>query len=421
MSKLSRKLLRRLRQSFMSLFASFGLLVTLGLTFIDVLSNDDTTISPNSSLNNEDVQYEIRKNEAIFRDQIYTEIKEVYATKDFSIIDSLTYSSKEISEIKKYVIINRLKDGKTSYKFDITAEKITSPFIELEKITTTFNIDFEKINDIIKSTKSETTEESIKYGNYLNTNYKFVKKIRYDYLIIALFVLIALIIITYYRKRIGTKSKEKFETVIEDLQSDKENIKQAQEILNDENISKSEIDFLKKLVNKIAENLNSYKFESILESVLYSDVSKAEKKSLELYNRSTLMLILGLLIAVVGILIFYFTLPEFKKNQIASNYLALTIRPTLLLLFIQSISFYLLRQYRSLISDYKYFHEEYLKKSKTFVIYQLMQNKNISDTEMKLIDSLLESDSKKSEWEEKEEISTENVLDIIKILISKIK
>ena len=68
---------------------------------------------------------------------------------------------------------------------------------------------------------------------------------------------------------------------------------------------------------------------------------KSEKRSLEFYNRSTLMLILGLLMAVVGVLVFYFSLPEFKSAKSPTDYLALTILPTLLLFFVQSISFYL--------------------------------------------------------------------------------
>lgn len=206
------------------------------------------------------------------------------------------------------------------------------------------------------------------------------------------------------------------------MQSDKKAIKQAQTILNDENISKKEIVFLKKLVKQIEKNLDTYKFDNILQSVLYVDTIKAEKRSLELYNRSTLMLILGLLIAVVGILIFYFTLPEFNHNEKATEYIALVIRPTLILLFVQSISIFLLRQYRSLINDYKYFHNEYLKKSKNFVTYQLMQNENISEVEMKLIDNLLTNETPfKDSYEETTNFPQEKFMDIIKTIAEKVK
>ena len=392
------------------------------MTVVDFYTKDDMAMSPSSILNNEDVQYEIRKNETKYRDQIYKSLKTLYSDKSFELIDSLGKTSKQSSDIKKFVILNKLKSGKTKYSFNIRSSKTTSPFLELEKIQTTFYIDFDKLNNIILSAKSTINEDTFKYGNYLRTEYNFDKKWRIDYLIIVIFIILAITILIYYKKRIGTKNDNEFEDLVDKLNSDKEAIKQAQEILKDEEITKADVDKLKKLVSQIEENLVDYQYDSILDSLLYIDVAKAERKSLELYNRSTLMLILGLLIAVVGVLVFYFTLPEFKKTSSAVDYLALTIRPTLLLLFVQSISFYLLRQYRSLINDYKYFYEEYLKKSKTFITYQLIQNDELSEVELKLIDNLLQHDRKNPEnVVESDEPLKGQILDVVKTLIEKFK
>lgn len=391
------------------------------ITIMDLTSNDDS-LSNDPIINHENVQYEIRSSETKFRDEISKSLKNLYEDKNFFLIDSISRSGKESNEIKKFIILSKLKSGVRNYDFEIKTEKSTTPLVLLEKLKVKFEIDFTKLNNIIKSSKSNIIEDNIKYGNYLKTSYEYEKKIRIDYLIVASFLIIALIVIFYYITRIGLKGKGKLEDIIENLDEDRDVIKKAQKILNDDKIDVKEIEALKKLVTTLELNLDTYKFDNILESILYQNTIKAEKKAQELYNRSTLMLILGLLIAIVGVLIFYFTLPEFKVGS-SKDYVVLTIRPTLILLFIQSISFYLLRQYRSLINDYKYFHNEYLKKSQIFTTHQLMQTENISDLEMKLIESLIyqAKNDKQSENISENDLPNEKVLDVIKTIIDKFK
>ncbi len=296
--------------------------------------------------------------------------------------------------------------------------------VSLKGIKAKFEIDFTKLNRILDVNRSKgLTEENIKYGNYLKTFYEFDKKIKIDYIIIISLIIVTLSTLLYFANRISSRNKKyKLEEAVENLTTDKLNIIKAQKILNNDKISEKEISRLKDIVLEIEKNLDSYKFDNILESILYEDVVKSERKSLELYNRSTLMLILGLLVAIAGIFVFYFTLPQFNDIKKYGEYLALTIRPTLILIFIQSISFYLLKQYRSLISDYKYFYEQYLKKSKVFITYQLMQNDSITEVEMKLIDSLLIQESNNSKQIDEEKSIDENkLLDILKSIIDKAK
>lgn len=395
------------------------------ITIIDISTNDDSLSSSSTSvLYKENVQFEIRKNENKFREDIYSKLKKVYLDKKFQIIDSISKNGNENSDIKNYVIINKLKSSEGFFKFYIRINQNSTPLVSLKGIKVKFEIDFTKLNKILEANKSKgLTEENIKYGNYLKTFYEFDKKVRIDYLIIISLIILALSTLLYFATRISSRNKKyKLEEATENLTTDKKNLRKAQKILNNDNISEKEILRLKEIVLEIENNLDSYKFDNILDSILYEDVVKAERKSLELYNRSTLMLILGLLVAIAGIFVFYFTLPEFNDIKRYGEYLALTIRPTLILIFIQSISFYLLKQYRSLISDYKYFHEEYLKKSKVFIIYQLMQNDSITDIEMKLIDSLLIQESNNSKKIEEEKSLDENkLLDILKSIIEKAK
>jgi hypothetical protein len=417
---------KRLKRAGISLlfFLLFSLcLLLLLFTVVDVYTENDTSFrSSKSVLNEENVQYQIRTNEIKFREELNKKLKLLYNDKSFALIDSIAKNSNEASSIKKYIILNKLKSDKTSVEFYSKIEKLSSPLIEIKGLKTTLEIDFIKLDNIIQASKSNLNANDIKYGNYLKTEYYLDKKLRIDYVLIVLFAGVSLFLIAFFISKIGLKSHNALNDIVDDLNYDKQTIKQVQKILSEEEISKDEILQLKKLVNKLETNLKKYEFENILESILYIDVSKSERKSLELYNRSTLMLILGLLVAILGILIFYFTLPEFQSISKPNQYLALTIRPTLLLLFVQSISFYLLKQYRSLINDYKYFHKEYLEKSKTFITYQLMQSDNISDVEMKLIDKLLQTEVKENLSNENEnEVSNEKILDVLKIMIEKFK
>ncbi len=411
---------KTLKNSFFSLILTTIAIALSVITIIDV--TNDTTVNAKSFLNEDNVQYEIRKNETIFRDLIYKKIDSIYLDKTFIRIDSVTLNSSESNEIKQYLLFNKLKNSPLNYSIDIPIKKSSSPLIELESIVVFFEIDLEKLSDILKLSKNDLLLDNIKYGNFLKTKYEYNKRIRYEYIIIGLFILISIFVVNYFRKRIG-KNNNKVEDTIESLISDKEAINLAHEILQDDKIEKKEIEKLKKLVDQIKDNLYTYEFESILHSILYVDMIKSERKSTELYNRSTLMLILGLLIALLGVVIFYLTLPEFKGESNPMNYLSLTIRPTFILIFIQSIAFYLLKQYRSLIQDYKYFHEDYLKKSQNFVTYQLMQNDNLKEIELKLIDKLLsENDNEKIRTQDLnvDKLANEKLVDILKLIIEKI-
>ncbi|WP_297334784.1 hypothetical protein, partial [Flavobacterium sp.] len=351
-------------------------------------------------------------------------IKGYINDKKFSSFDTIINNSQDSKEFKKYLILSKLRSIENKYRFNIDVEKTTSPFLELEKLQTTFEIDFEKLNIILQSSKSNFIEDSIKYGNYINTEYKYIKKIRYDYLAIAIFIVLAYSILNFFINRIGLKSKNNVQDTIENIKTDKSIIDKVQKVLNRDRVTQLEIDHLKKLVDRVRDNLEKYKFDNVSESILYIDTVKAERKSIELYNRSTLMLILGLLIAVVGIVVFYFTLPEINDVKDKSNYFILIIRPSLILIFIQSISFYLLKQYRSLINDYKYFHEEYIQKSNIFISHQLMQNEKINEFEEKLIIKLLSSESKDINYINENDISqmpADKLLEMLKSIIDKVK
>lgn len=414
------------KKSFLQLIFFSVFLITAIYTLVDLNTNNDTDfISSKSILNNENVQFQLRNNETKFREQINKNLSTFYKDKSLSLIDSISKSKKDIREIKKFLLLSKLKSGKLKEEFYIKIEKMSSPLMEIKGIKTVISIDNNKLENILQSSNTIINEDTIKYGNFLKNEYILDKQLRIDYLILSVFIFILGFVFFYYKNRIGYKDKNQLLDKIKILNAQKREVEEVKDLLEKKDISEKEIINLKKTIDKLESNISNYDFENILKSILYIDVEKAEKKSNELYNRSTLMLVLGLLVAVVGILVFYFTLPEFKAINSSSQYFALTIRPTFVLIFIQSISYYLLRQYRSLISDYKYFYKEFLQKSKIFLAYQLIQNKSMDEMEKKLVDKLLNKDCSEqninSEPSEKEETSNEDLLNLMKMILGKIK
>ena len=79
---------------------------------------------------------------------------------------------------------------------------------------------------------------------------------------------------------------------------------------------------------------------------------------------------------------------KIKSNQSSSDVSGL--RATGILLLVESIAFFFLKQYRFLLSDYKHFFIIYAKRSDYAAAIKLLSKKNISEGDKKiLIEKLL--------------------------------
>ena len=126
--------------------------------------------------------------------------------------------------------------------------------------------------------------------------------------------------------------------------------------------------------------------------VLENAVTGALRRAEDLYSRSTLLLAAGIVMAFVGVLSFYATLPEYSGSETPSEYLPKAIRPTGILIFVESIAWFLLRQYRALIEDYKSFHLLYLKRVNQLAAYHMLSQETVRHEELLLAVSLLHED-----------------------------
>ena len=123
-----------------------------------------------------------------------------------------------------------------------------------------------------------------------------------------------------------------------------------------------------------------------------ADVAATGLRAEALFSRSTLLLIGGIIMSFIGVAIFYVTLPETKGDEQLSSYWPKVVRPTGVLIFLEAIAWFLLRQYRSLVEDYKWFYRLYLKRSNYLIACRLLSRDNIRPEDMFIATSLLQED-----------------------------
>lgn len=133
------------------------------------------------------------------------------------------------------------------------------------------------------------------------------------------------------------------------------------------------------------------------ESVLLDDVARAVELAIGLYSRSTLLLVGGIAMAFVGIGVFWASLPAVPQvpgnlNEVALAYLPLAVRPVAMLVFVEAIAWFLLRQYRQLIEDYKTFHRVYLRRVNFLAAFKISSGKDATAAELAIAAALLSDD-----------------------------
>lgn len=127
-------------------------------------------------------------------------------------------------------------------------------------------------------------------------------------------------------------------------------------------------------------------------TILQAEVVRARARADDIFTRSTLQLAGGIILTFVGVAIFYITLPETGTNETLESYLPKAIRPTGVLIFVEAIAWFLLRQYRALIEDYKWFHRHYTKRANYLAALQILQGDTVKPEHLFLAITLLNED-----------------------------
>jgi hypothetical protein len=162
--------------------------------------------------------------------------------------------------------------------------------------------------------------------------------------------------------------------------------------------------------------------DHVLEAQMLSDVQRTFDRADALFARSSLMLISGILVAFVGVVVFAFLtsgnyietrtdLPVFVGGSSGSSIkeyrgylwqsaeisilrsIAGNFRYAIIFIFLESIAWFLLKQYRALIEDYKAFYRIYLRRQNYLSSYLILRGRNFADAAEILVSaSMLQED-----------------------------
>jgi len=136
------------------------------------------------------------------------------------------------------------------------------------------------------------------------------------------------------------------------------------------------------------------------------DIAEANRRATSLLFLAFFLLVGGVVMAFIGIVVFFALLPEnsyinafeffSKDREFTSSDLTrqtfLAFKSTAVLIFIEAIAWFLLRQYRVTVEDYKSFYRLYLHRLNYFQVMMLLKEKPDQKMRNKLIESLLAQD-----------------------------
>ncbi|MDR5776300.1 MULTISPECIES: hypothetical protein [unclassified Caballeronia] len=106
-----------------------------------------------------------------------------------------------------------------------------------------------------------------------------------------------------------------------------------------------------------------HELDDSVDQALLTEAKNAWSTAQRFYGSSLYLLVSGVAMAFLGMVVFVYTITDPAKTGGAWEYAFAALRPFELLIFIEAIAWFLLRQYRSLTEDFKKLHRIYLRRS----------------------------------------------------------
>lgn len=347
--------------------------------------------------------------------------------------DSLIYGTTQDQNYRFYNI-NQYVSGKFTKSRSleigdvILVEKGDSIFSSYEDFVIDINKDL--LEKVLNSTSSITEFRKIgMFSNIVNVR----KNVDIEYVwtipIILLIIVIALSSITRFaitdakgtklRGLFGSESRNKEETTTELLKHVRSETARLITWINHQNennlISEENQQNFKDEVKNLRGKLKNLNIQNSLRTLMKVRGDLIEKSNL-LEKRADLMLILGLLVALIGLIVFYITIPSLEKGD-RELYLLKSIRPIFVLIFIEGISLYLLRQYRVAINDQKEYYNLYLAKNYQFQYMKFLLDEELNEQAKKDIMTTLEKFNLSVSTSPVEKISRMSESEILKLIL----
>lgn len=388
-------------------------------------SNAESETRNMAILNDESIQSTFNIEELRFRDEIVRKF-DTLNIKYKKIIDSIRIIAIE-RDYFEYMILKNIVNANLERHINLPIPDalIKLNFYKPHTVYAHYFLNKERLNTIlIGQSDFDKIRDLLKFGDYISKKTSVGSNLRWDFIIVMLIILVLLISSGRILKNIFREKKDddkvNIKEKIEDSKKDILEIKESNNFI---------VSYSEKKLNELDEKINSLFRGDSNYVLLKHEAEKAEIKSKEIFQRSTLMLILGLGVSLIGATGFFFALPEFKDEITWEKYIVKSIRPALILIFIQSVSIYLLKQYRMLLEDFKYFRSIYERRANYLVSHQILKNNELSDDKnLKLIDEILKKEDKdsnnkdaKASSESNEDESSSKIIDAVSKVIEKFK
>jgi len=134
-------------------------------------------------------------------------------------------------------------------------------------------------------------------------------------------------------------------------------------------------------------------FDRSEERLMAEGIIDIKKRANSLFMMSNIMLVTGILMAGVGVAIFYVSIIDFSTDVKIEKIIWYGIRSFGILFFIEAIAWFLLRQFRSLIEDFKRFYQIQEKRSNYLIVLKLFSNQEITPYQYHWGLSLIQEDT----------------------------
>ncbi|GAA5012637.1 hypothetical protein GCM10025794_00760 [Massilia kyonggiensis] len=260
-------------------------------------------------------------------------------------------SSSEFRALQKKALSSDLPSGKDRWFFQYPTSALT-----------TVELSFESYHDINNKTVLSASPDA-------------ALRIRYDRVILLLGVAAILFLVLIFLVVNENEASEK--------------------IVEKKSVKKDELEFTSTPATIEKRNKEARGVETVVDTpsqAFEQDVLTSLTRADSFFTRSTLLLGGGIIMAFIGVTIFYLTLPETQKDETLTSYWPKAIRPVGVLFFLESIAWFLLRQYRTLVEDYKWFYRVYLKRANYLTALRILTKDSIRAEEMFVAASLMQYD-----------------------------
>jgi len=357
-----------------------------------------------------DIKVAILKEEIRFRTKVFQNMNDILRLNTQN-NDSISYQ-KLPSSYSQFLLLQKID---STYFQENIAIPISNPLKYYDWFNTYFFTSFTNIdvsllvnkdnlkNLILNEFESENFTDLLRYGTFIDTKLEIKPEFNYNHMFFIggpaiLFFFIMFFWISNTKRNIRNSvsdiSLDEAEKELTKFEKLKEEVLASDfwKSLTDESIpemeeQKEKMDEMSEVIKKLKNKITSFSEISDIKKALIYEVKKIERDTQDLFNRSTLMLVIGLGVATLGIIIFYISLPD-TNILVFENLLSKSLRPIFILIFIESIAFYMLKQYRISMQDYKYFHQKYENRISQKLMFDILNDPEPNDKMKTLIGNL---------------------------------